>query len=68
MDPASGHLWLVGRAKDVVKTGGENVFAPEVEGVLIRHPAVLAAAVFGVPDQRMGEKVGGFEFELFECD
>jgi acyl-CoA synthetase (AMP-forming)/AMP-acid ligase II len=50
-------LWLVGRAKDVVKTGGENVACAEVERVLLRHPAVAAAAVLGLPDARLGERV-----------
>lgn len=56
---ADGQLWLLGRAKDMVKTGGENVFASEVEAVLCSHPDVLAAAVVGAPDERLGEKVGG---------
>jgi long-chain acyl-CoA synthetase len=38
-------------------TGGENVYSTEVEDVLYRHPAVLEAAVFGIPDERWGEAV-----------
>jgi long-chain acyl-CoA synthetase len=48
---------LVDRAKDMIVTGGENVYSVEVEDVLYRHPAVLEAAVFGIPDQRWGEAV-----------
>jgi hypothetical protein len=47
----------VGRLKDMIKSGGENVYAAEVEAVLLRHPAVAAAAVLGMPDSRLGEKV-----------
>jgi acyl-activating enzyme 14 len=54
---SKGHLWLVGRLKDMVKTGGENVHAAEVEGVLLTHPAVAAAAVFGLEHRRLGEQV-----------
>jgi long-chain acyl-CoA synthetase len=52
-----GYLYLVDRAKDMIVTGGENVYSTEVEDVLYRHPAVLEAAVFGVPDERWGEAV-----------
>ena len=52
-------MFLVDRAKDMIVTGGENVYSTEVEDVLYRHPAVLEAAVFGVPDERWGEAVRG---------
>jgi long-chain acyl-CoA synthetase len=52
-----GYLFLVDRAKDMIVTGGENVYSTEVEDVLYRHPAVLEAAVFGVPDDHWGEAV-----------
>jgi long-chain acyl-CoA synthetase len=52
-----GYLYLVDRAKDMIVTGGENVYSTEVEEVLFRHPGVLEAAVFGVPDERWGEAV-----------
>jgi long-chain acyl-CoA synthetase len=52
-----GFLYLVDRAKDMIVTGGENVYSTEVEEVLYRHPAVLEAAVFGVPDPVWGEAV-----------
>jgi long-chain acyl-CoA synthetase len=48
---------LVDRAKDMIVTGGENVYSTEVEDVLYRHPAVLEAAVFGIPDSKWGEAV-----------
>jgi long-chain acyl-CoA synthetase len=52
-----GYVYLVDRAKDMIVTGGENVYSTEVEDVLYRHPAVREAAVFGVPDERWGEAV-----------
>lgn len=54
---ADGYLHFVDRAKDMVKSGGENVYCAEVERVLLDHPAVLDAAVVGVPDPRWGEAV-----------
>ncbi|MGZ4191179.1 MAG: class I adenylate-forming enzyme family protein [Solirubrobacteraceae bacterium] len=50
-------LYLVDRAKDMIVSGGENVYSTEVEEILYRHPAVLEAAVFGIPDPRWGEAV-----------
>ena len=50
-------LYLVDRAKDMIVSGGENVYSIEVEEVLYRHEAVLEAAVFGIPDARWGEAV-----------
>jgi acyl-CoA synthetase (AMP-forming)/AMP-acid ligase II len=54
-----GWLWFEGRAehKKLIKTGGENVYPAEVEGVLLRHPSVAEAFVFGCPDPRWGESV-----------
>jgi long-chain acyl-CoA synthetase len=54
---ADGHLYIVGRKKDMVITGGENVYPIEVENVLAAHPAVGEVAVFGVPSERWGEEV-----------
>jgi acyl-CoA synthetase (AMP-forming)/AMP-acid ligase II len=48
----------VDRKKDMVNRGGENVYCVEVENALAAHPAVFEAAVLGVPDSVMGEKVG----------
>jgi acyl-CoA synthetase (AMP-forming)/AMP-acid ligase II len=50
-------LRIVGRKKDMIITGGENVYAGEVERALAAHPAVLESAVFGVPDGTWGEQV-----------
>jgi acyl-CoA synthetase (AMP-forming)/AMP-acid ligase II len=52
-----GYVYLVDRAKDMIVTGGENVYSVEVEAALYAHPAVLEAAVFGIPDPRLGEQV-----------
>lgn len=52
-----GHLYFLDRAKDMIKTGGENVSTAEVERVLRAHPAVADVAVLGVPDRRWGEAV-----------
>lgn len=54
---ADGFLYIVDRSKDLIITGGFNVFPREVEDVLTRHPAVAAAAVIGVPDEKWGEAV-----------
>ncbi|MFA1544151.1 class I adenylate-forming enzyme family protein [Actinomadura monticuli] len=54
---AEGRLYFVDRAKDMVKSGGENVYCAEVERVLAEHPGVRDAAVIGVPDRRWGEAV-----------
>eukprot|EP00899_Mesostigma_viride_P021784 jgi/Mesvir1/29607/Mv21462-RA.1 len=52
-----GQLWLFGRRSDVIRSGSEGVRAVEVEGALVGHPGVAAAAVVGVPDARLGEAV-----------
>jgi long-chain acyl-CoA synthetase len=52
-----GYLYLVDRLKDMIITGGENVYCIEVEAMLCEHEAVLEAAVFGIPDPRWGEAV-----------
>ena len=54
---AEGYLYLVDRKKDMIVTGGENVFSTEVEAVLYAHPSVKEAAVIPVPDDQWGEAV-----------
>mgnify|MGYP003519606331 CR=1 FL=1 len=54
---ADGFLFVVDRSKDMIVSGGENVYSTEVEDALYRHPAVLEAAVFGIPDADWGEAV-----------
>ena len=55
-----GYLWVEGRLKDVIVTGGENVACAEVERVLEEHPAVVEAAIAGTPDPEWGEVVTAF--------
>jgi long-chain acyl-CoA synthetase len=52
-----GHLFIVDRLKDMIISGGENVYCAEVEAALRSHPQVRLAAVVGVPDARWGEAV-----------
>ena len=54
---ASGYVYMLDRIKDMIVTGGENVYCAEVEAVLYTHPAVREAAVFGIPDPQWGELV-----------
>ena len=54
---ADGYLYIVDRSKDMVISGGFNVYPREVEDVIARHPAVASAAVVGVPDLKWGEQV-----------
>lgn len=55
-----GYLYVVDRIKDMIVTGGENVYSAEVEGALALHPAVSTAAVIGIPSERWGEAVHAF--------
>ena len=52
-----GYLFVVDHLKDMIVSGGENVYSVEVENALARHPAVATCAVIGVPDERWGERV-----------
>src|SRR4051812_7310908 len=54
---ADGFFYILDRLKDMIVTGGENVYSGEVEAVIYEHPAVLEAAVFGIPDPKWGELV-----------
>jgi len=59
---ADGNFAIVGRKKDMIITGGENVYPAEVENALLAHPSVAEAAVFGVPNDRWGEEVRAVVF------
>jgi long-chain acyl-CoA synthetase len=54
---ADGYVYIQDRMKDMIVSGGENVYSGEVEAVLYAHPAVREAAVFGIPDPKWGELV-----------
>ena len=56
---SEGYLYILDRLKDMIVTGGENVYSGEVEAVIYAHPAVREAAVFGIPDPKWGELVMG---------
>ena len=55
-----GYCTIVGRLKDMLIRGGENIYPREIEEFLLRHPKVQSAQVFGVPDHRLGEEVCAF--------
>ncbi len=54
---ADGYLYVEDRLKDMIISGGENIYSPEVERVLAEHPAVMEVAVIGIPDDTWGESV-----------
>ncbi|MCU1287222.1 MAG: acyl-CoA synthetase (AMP-forming)/AMP-acid ligase [Acidobacteriales bacterium] len=54
---SQGYFYILDRLKDMIVTGGENVYSGEVEAVIYAHPAVREAAVFGIPDPKWGELV-----------
>jgi len=55
-----GWLRITGRAKDMIIRGGENIYPREIEEYLYRHPKIVEAQVFGVPDDRYGEEVAAW--------
>lgn len=55
-----GYIYIVDRRKDMIISGGYNIYPREIEEVLYRHPAVLEAAVVGIPDPKWGESVKAF--------
>jgi long-chain acyl-CoA synthetase len=52
-----GYVYVVDRVRDMIITGGENVYSAEAENCVARHPAVAQCAVIGIPDPRWGEAV-----------
>ena len=54
---ADGYVFIVDRAKDMIISGGENIYSTQVEAAIHQHPAVLESAVFGIPDDQWGEAV-----------
>ena len=54
---SDGYVYILDRLKDMIVTGGENVYSGEVEAVIYQHPAVREVAVFGIPDPQWGELV-----------
>jgi acyl-CoA synthetase (AMP-forming)/AMP-acid ligase II len=52
-----GYIFIVDRAKDMIISGGENIYSTQVEAAIHQHPGVLESAVFGVPDEQWGEAV-----------
>jgi long-chain acyl-CoA synthetase len=55
-----GYLYIVDRKKDMVISGGTNIYPREVEEVLLKHPEIVDVAVIGVPDERWGERLKAF--------
>lgn len=55
-----GYIFIVDRAKDMIISGGENIYSAQVEEAIARHPSVLETAVIGVPDDEWGESVKAF--------
>jgi long-chain acyl-CoA synthetase len=55
-----GYIFIVDRKKDMVISGGVNIYPREIEEVLVRHPAIAEVAVIGVPDEKWGERLKAF--------
>ncbi len=56
----SGYVRITGRLKDMIIRGGENIYPAEIEAFYHKHPEVVDIAVFGIPDEKMGEEVGAW--------
>src|SRR3954447_20375883 len=63
-----GYVKIVGRSKDMIIRGGENVYPREIEEFLYSHPDVQDVAVVGVPDERFGEEIAAFVIARAECE
>lgn len=59
---AEGFLYIVDRLKDLVIRGGENIYPIEIEGILLTHPLVQEAAVYGIPHEKLGEELAATVF------
>jgi fatty-acyl-CoA synthase len=59
MDPQS-YVIITGRLKEMIIRGGENIYPREIEDYLFTHPKISQAAVFGLPDERLGEMVAAW--------
>ena len=57
---ADRYVYIVDRAKDMIISGGENIYSAQVEEAIGRHPAVLESAVIGIPDDQWGESVKAY--------
>ncbi|MFX5801498.1 fatty-acid--CoA ligase, partial [Acinetobacter baumannii] len=57
---AEGYLYIVDRTKDMIISGGFNIYPREVEDALMAHASVASAAVIGIPDEKWGEAVTAF--------
>jgi malonyl-CoA/methylmalonyl-CoA synthetase len=68
LDPEDGSLEITGRSKELIISGGLNVYPREVETVLEAHPAVAEVAVAGVPSERWGEEVVAFVVPAGDLD
>ncbi len=55
-----GYFWFIGRDKEILKIAGQSVAPLEVEKVLLEHPAVMEAAIIGIPDEKLGERIKAF--------
>ena len=63
-----GHLFLTDRKHHMIISGGVNIYPQEAENLLVTHPKVLDAAVFGIPDDDMGQSVKGVVQTLHPAD
>ncbi len=61
IDP-EGFLYIVDRLKDLVIRGGENIYPIEIEGILLTHPLIQEAAVYGIPHEQLGEELAATVF------
>ena len=60
MVDGDGYIHITGRIKDIIIRGGENIYPPEIENVLLQHPFIGNASVVGLADERYGEVIGAF--------